>query len=395
MPTFRGLLARFKTSRQNTLAIFLAVSLAVVYFWHLGTLTNGLSPAEARTRDLSHSLHLLYKNPLNAPHNILLYGLQRMDHNGAFAIRSVSVIFALIFIVCFYRIARSWFGTFIGSLGTILFAATPLLILVGRSATADIMYLTPLAVMAVYFWLSRTKGLSKIAYLCLIFVCALALYTPGVVWLLVAGAIAIRSNIRKMVKISSAWINILGFLIFFATLTPLVLAFINQPSLLKSWALLPGHLPKIVAGLQSIGWMILAVFWQSNNHSNFQISKLPLLNLADIILLVFGLYAFWSRARNKVYGLLAVVVIGAIGAGLNDRFSLLLFVLPVAIMLATAGLRYLYMEWQGVFPLNPLPRTLAILLMCAIVAIGVVFGVRCSLIAWPHTVATRDVYVLK
>lgn len=394
-----GLLSRplrkLRPSRPPLLALFTFASLILIYFWRLGSWVGGYSPAEAKTISLSHGLQSLLDNPINAPHNFFLYLLQKVNYTDPFLMRGVSAVLALIFIVCFYKIARSWFGPFIGWVSTLFMATTPLMILAGRSATADIMFLSPLAVAGIYFWITRSKEPSRLAYLALLIVSALALYTPGIVWLLILGVVVARSNLKKLIKAQPRWLNALGVLLGLLLLSPLGLTAVGQPQVILNLLMIPDSLPQVLTAIKTTAWMILGLFWQTGTHHDLQIDRLPLLNLTQTVLVIFGIYAFWSRARDKIYGLMAMGVIGVLGAGINDNVAFLLFALPPACLLAAAGLRYLHLEWQGVFPRNPLPRALAVVLMFALVGMNLYYGVRYSLAGWPYTVATKSTYVIK
>ena len=141
--------------------------------------------------------------------------------------------------------------------------------------------------------------------------------------------------------------------------------------------------------------MGLGLIWKTGVHHDLQIGRLAVLNLAEIALAVFGVYAFWSRARSKVAGLSLLVALSVLGAGLSGQLSLLLFSFIAVGLFMAAGLRYLLIEWQGVFPYNPLARGLALVLICLVSVANIYFGVRFSLVAWPHTLATKQVYMLK
>jgi hypothetical protein len=94
-------------------------------------------------------------------------------------------------------------------------------------------------------------------------------------------------------------------------------------------------------------------------------------------------------------GLVLLLVFSIAAAGINQDLKFLTLGLPAVGLIVAAGLRYLYIEWRSVFPRNPLPRALALVLMSTVVGLHVWLGLRYSLIAWPHTVDTRQTYVIK
>jgi len=389
-----GIRDKIEFSRRTLLGVLSTAFLALVYFWHLGSLTKGFSPAEATNISNSHSLHSLLNSPFNAPHNIFIYGLLKVHHAGIFGIRSVSAVFGLLFIFCFYKIARMWFGPFISWIATLTVATIPLVTLAARSATADIMYLAPIVPVALYFELSHSKQPSKFLYCLLFLSAALALYTLGVIWLAVIGAWLAKDGLKKIASNFSRWLSTLNMLGSLIVLAPLIIAIARSWHLVEPLALIPNFSHPLDL-LKSIGWMGLGLIWKTGVHHDLQIGRLAVLNLAEIALAVFGVYAFWSRARSKVAGLSLLVALSVLGAGLSGQLSLLLFSFIAVGLFMAAGLRYLLIEWQGVFPYNPLARGLALVLICLVSVANIYFGVRFSLVAWPHTLATKQVYMLK
>jgi len=215
------------------------------------------------------------------------------------------------------------------------------------------------------------------------------------IWLLALGAIFGRRSLAALRSAISVPILLLSMLVPIGVLAPLGFEVFKHPAILKSLALVPAHWLGIIAILKSIGWAAGGLVYRTSAHSDLIIGRLALLDIAQLILIVFGAYAMWHRARDKFYSLSALVLLAILLSGLNQNLYLLLFALPPLGILIAAGLRYLYIEWKGVFPSNPIPRGLAIVLMLVIVSIQVVYGVRYSLVAWPHSVATHSLYVLK
>ena len=100
----------------------------------------------------------------------------------------------------------------------------------------------------------------------------------------------------------------------------------------------------------------------------------------------------YSLARPKAQLLVAILGIGLFIEALNSNTAMFLLAMPALFVLLAAGLRYLYFEWHGVFPFNPIPRIIALLLISLVVGIHIVYGVRYSLIAWPGSSDTLSSY---
>ncbi len=377
-------------------AIVALCGVAALYLWHLGKLTTGLSPAEATARAGSRSFHTIWNNPINAPSRLIQYGLQSTGHHGAFWLRLSSVFFVLLLLGLFYLLARGWFGRMVGFLAAVMLATTPWVILLARNATADILLLAPIALWTAYGWLKRVKPKWRNwAWLAMVVAAALSLYVSGLFWLVLVGGVVTRKRLAVLPKeLGKAYFYgylALGVLI----LVPLLISIASKPSLAEPLLLWPSHWQPLVATLKAIVWSALALVWMAPYHIPMIMGRLAVLDATQIVLAFFGIFALWSRARRELYALSALAALGIIGAGIDHNLLLITLALPALAIMVAAGLRFLYVEWRSVFPLNPLPRTLAIAILVVLVALHVLLGVRYTLVAWPHTVATRQTYVIK
>src|SRR3989338_5907438 len=84
------------------LYLVLALLIFVLFFWQLGSLTKGLSPAESAAATASSSLSIIIDNPTYGPHKLLSYGFQKVFGHGPLQIRLSSAVFSLLFLLCFY-----------------------------------------------------------------------------------------------------------------------------------------------------------------------------------------------------------------------------------------------------------------------------------------------------
>jgi hypothetical protein len=374
------------SDRRTLITLLTAALLIFIYFWNLDS--RALSANEASAVNSAPSFSQLANHAVNLPHQAAVSLLKHFDHASTSAVRAVSAVYGLIFVYCFYAILRFWFGSFSAWLGTLFLAATPFMILLGRSATADVMYLLPLTLIAAYMKWLRSKNRVFLRLLLISFLGALTLYQPGGLPILVICVALAYPRLRQyLAQMSKKQLLGAGGL-FIVCSVPFILTIVKSPVTAKELCLIPSHLPAVMTVLKDIGWSILSFFWHSADHHDLQVGRLAVLNAAQDILLAFGLYAMWDRARRKVYGLIAIFLGAAIASGLNNRYGLLVLGLPALSLVVTAGLRYLHLEWTTVFPRNPLPRGLAITLMIALILIHIAWGAHYSLTAWPHSLTT-------
>ncbi len=394
---FKAVLGWIRQARLPSLFLFLVVGFSLVFavFYHSGSQPSGLSTSEVMARNSSQSFTDIYHNPVNAPHKLVILAALKLGLSGHGSLRLSSAVFAIIFALAFYVLARMWFGKSISLFGTVLFLSLPIFIIASRQASANIMYFSPIVILAVYNWLLRTKHNHAAAWLLLVLCCGIFIYVPGLVWWLAGAAVIARNKLIEKLEEIPSWLFVTGLSLFTIMLVPAGLSIVHDWRLVRSFGLIPAHWPHILQLFKNLGWMLSSLFVKTPYHSALIIERLPLLNLIQIALLAIGSYAMWRASWVKALVLDANVVFAVLAAALNNNISLLILGLPAIAVFMAAGLRYLYIEWRSVFPSNPLPKALALTLIACLVAVQLVFGLSYSLLAWPHAVATKSAYVLK
>lgn len=389
---FNRTLERARDYRRAVTIFIILLVLIIITLHNIGGLP-GLSPAEIAARAHSASLRSILDNPLNAPHSLLVLAFHKL-FGSAGALRLASYVYAVIFAGAFYYLARSWFGKTVGALGALVFCLSPFFLLPARVASAEIMFYWPLLLMAFYHWHNKTEKKPR-AWIILLIVAGLAIYTPGMIWWIAGAAALCRKKLLASLDTLSRGVLAAGFIILIIILVPAGLAAVRDWHLLTALAAFPGHWPAPIHLLKNLGWMILSLFVKTPYHYPLFIGRLPLLDLIELALLVFGGYAIWSASRPKATAFGLSVALAVVLAAINGSIDFLLLGLPALGILMAAGLRYLYIEWRSVFPRNPIPKTLALALMVALVGVQLIYGLSYSLVAWPQSPATKSVYVLK
>ncbi len=368
---------------------------AVVLLYHLGSTPSFFSIAESAARNSASSFKDVYYNPINAPHKLLLLGIEKAGFHGWAALRLSSVIPAVIFGLSFYTIVRSWFGKTIGLFGTLIFVCTPIFIITARSASPQIMLFSSVAVMALYNWLLKTNGKKNSAFFWLIVAAGLAIYTPGVLWWVLFAAIVSWKRISSTSEDIPIWVIGLSFGVLLLLLLPLGAGIARNWHYAQQLLLIPNSWHGPVTIIKNLAWAPLALIIKTPHSSLFFVGNLAVINIIQLTMLVFGIFAMYSAAKSKTITLCGAILLGVLISGLNNDLALLIFCLPAIGIFVTAGLRYLYIEWRSVFPINPIPKSLAFCLMLAIVSISCAYGLSYSLNAWPHSLSTNNTYMLK
>jgi hypothetical protein len=376
------------------LYLILVILIALLAVHSLGSRPAGLDSAGLTAKNASQSLNVIKNHPVNAPHNLLAFGVHKTGLSWLSSLRLSSVMFALIFTWSITFILWSWFGGTIGIMGALLFIATPLFLIASRQGSAEIMYFSLAAIMAVYVWTLRAHN-KDFGLILLFIVCALAIYTPGVaLWLAGAAAVSRKKMTDTLSLVSPPAITV-GLLLGVLLLVPLALSLVNDWHLVKALVPLPAHFAQPLTMLKETVWMAIAVFVKAPYHTDLWIARLPVLNIIQDALLIFGVYALWRAAPKKLLALAAGVLFAITAAGVNNDIALLALALTPLAVVICAGIRYLYIEWLSVFPLNPVARSLALALLWAAVIIQLFFGIRYADVAWPVTSSTKAAYVLK
>jgi hypothetical protein len=340
-------------------------------------------------------LSIIAKNPINAPYHLVQLSTHSLSRSSLSLARAGSVVMAMIVVFCFFYILKYWFGSYIASLGAVLLAGTPLFIILARSATPAIMLFSPLIPVAIFFWLQKTKKYFGPVLVLLAFSAGIAIYTPGIFWLvLLAIGLCYSQVVKTIGRAGNVWMGI-AIAVFVIIIAPLAWVSATNTHIAQATLLLPSDWQSAVELGKSAILIPASLIWQARFVSDFYIARLPLVNFSVLVFALFGIYAMLNQAKREAAALLALLFGGCILAIINNSVLVLGLVLPILIIFSAAGLRYLYVEWQTVFPKNPIPQALAIILMVLVVGQYFIYGLNYAHYAWPHTQRTKLVYVIK
>lgn len=376
-------------------SLLFSVFIILVLTFQLSSRPASLSVSESDTVKQAQSLHQIENNPVNAPYNLFLYLVHHVSSNSVFLLRLPSVILAAILILFFYKLCKAWFGKTIALLGSAIFATTPIFLISARQVSTGVMFFSLISIMYIYLWLSKSEENSQIAFLIMLGISALLLYTPGFIWWLIAAVILCWSSLSEQASEISKKMLFLAFLLFLIIITPLVFESIKDWRIIQQLTLVPTHFMSPFEVLKNMGWMVSSLFIKTPYHSLLLVDRLPIFGLVQLALCVFGSFAMWTSARTKLLLLLSNIGFSILVAGLNNDLAMLALGVPAAVLLMCAGLRYLYIEWKNVFPLNPIAKSFAIVLLLIVTLVQLSFGIRYSLIVWPHSLGTKANSVIK
>ena len=371
----------------------IVLSFLIFLLWRLGSLVPGLSQAEAASRSSSNDLSGLLTNPADAPYH-LIQRLFSIIHPGFFSLRLASFFLAIIIALAFYAYVKNLFGRVIGLFGALILISLPFYAIAARQATPQIMLFMPAALIYAYAHLSKARK-KKTAWLALVLVAGISLYTPGMIWWVIGGALASHKKIAAFLASLPSAAAGLGIGLFCLVITPLIVVCGLHLASLKTVLAIPASMPRPEHFGAELVRMFGSLIVKSPGGNNLLLANLPILNITVLALVVFGSYALFTAARGKAIAFGSNILLAVILAALNSNVAYLALAVPVLIITATAGLRYLYVEWRGIFPRNPVPKTFALVLIAAVVLSQLYYTANYSLRAWPRSPSIQQAFVLK
>lgn len=390
MKKLRRLLAR----HYLTILVVIGVTGCAILMYGYGarTFVPAISAAEKQTIEQSASLQTIAANPLWLPYKLTAY----LAHKAGFAdvsIRLVSSFFAVITVYAFYSLARKWYSQRVAVLTTALFAISSTTLTISRIATPAILLYFWLVYIAAIAWFKTTRR-TRLAPFIVLVLTGILIYIPGSPWFFVLLTLWFWKDIPKIFKhTSKTWIS-LGAIIAILGITPLVLAIYKEPTLIRSWLLLPQTI-NISSTLETVKNIPAVFFYKSNMTGAYNLGKLPLFDAFTGTMFLIGVYSYRKKIRLErtiVYILAGLV--SMILAAVNQNQLYLLFFLPFMYLLVGEGIYFILNQWRSVFPRNPIARFVGTLLVSIAVFGACSYHLNRYFLAWVNAPETKLIYSL-
>lgn len=370
--------------------LILVISL---FIFRLGSLTPML-PAENAAHQSASSIQNILTNPVNAPYKLMRLGVQSVN-SGAIAERAVSVVVAASSVFLFYRLVRRFTSKHAAILGTMLYASSSALLLNGRLAAPNIMQVALLALLACGAALRFSKHRIRYWFIGTV-LGALALYTPGMLYFIIAGIILTVRHVKKEKLLPKPLILGACGLVALVLLTPLIAGFISHPSIWREYFGIPEALPKVLEFLKNLAAVPLGLFVKAPFNPAYRVGKLPLLDIFAGVMFILGCIVVVKQFRlERLYLLGGIFGIGTLFTAISGNYENSLVLVPFVYLLVTKGINYLLESWKAVFPLNPLARVLSVSVLTLAVIVSTNFQARRYFVAWPNNPATKTASVQK
>lgn len=373
-----------------TISLIVAVGLAYLMLYKLGSLVIGMSADEIKAASAPVGLHGVFNNLLQLPMQIVrsIVFVIAPDHGQTLS-RLPNTIFGSLAILSFGLLIWLWHGARTAILSTLLFATSAWTLHVSRYVSFDVVYLWAIpTLLLIQVFLHRYGEKSYVWYGSLA-LWGMMLYVPGLIWLMLIQLYCQRGLIIKTARnFNSLTQRIMSMLVILIWIPLLILELLRDGQF-TAWLGLPAQFPS----LMHLGKQIVAVpvhlFIRGPQYPGLWLDKLPILDIFTLVMCLLGIY-FYARnyKATRSQTLLLLFVGGVILVGLGGAVSISALV-SLLYIFAAAGIAYLLHEWLKVFPLNPLARGVGIGLVSLAVLLSCLYGLRSYFIAWPHNYATR------
>lgn len=352
--------------RYRYFASFLLLAIVLIGLLTLRTdlAPTGISPQEMQSTVQSAKLNLthpLEESMIDLPYHLLQKASLSFFGITDFAIILPSILLGLGTGVAFAIMVRRWFRTNVSLITSLIFVTSSAFLTMSRIGTPVIM---------TTFWLSlillaitnilHPEGKSKLWIVTLLAIIPLSLYTPLMIYPLIAILIAgllhphVRFIIRKMVWWKYLAVAV-GVLILIA---PLLLNIFQQPNKLFELSGIPTSIPSSSRLIDNSKVVIKSFLNLGNTAAG--IVPQPIFGAASLIIIIFGLFrTVVDRYSARSYMLLIWSVLFIPLALLNP--SQILICLVPAYLFMAIGVEALIREWYKLFPFNPYARLAGLL----------------------------------
>lgn len=364
---------------------------AALLGYRLSTLTTGMSEQEVLFVQSASSLSEILARPLYILQKVPLSVLNLLNISTSTTTRAITAGFALSSAVMFYFLIKQWHTRRIAVIISLLLISSSWFLQLGRIASPEIMYVFMPIVLLLLAFRFNTKE-RKLTGGLLIVAATLALYVPGLLWLVAALKFMFIKRLLRLYKKMSIVNRIVIIAFVLLLLAPLIYAVV------KDWKILLDVLaiPETFAPIEWAKRLVLIPIFltaQGPFMPMYNLGRLPLLDVFSVVMVILG--AYWYYFRIKLLRTKVMIVMGGVSVALI-AFSGLAFIpmlLPLVFILIAAGLSLLLQQWFTVFPKNPLARIVGATLITGLIVIVCGYHLQRYFVAWSGSQATHRLFI--
>lgn len=369
-----------------------SVGVVSIIFLRLGSLTLNPAVQEVSNYTQSNSIAKLIDNPVNAPYKIAtLASVKLYGRPSAVSLRVIAATIGLLSAGLFYFVLRHWHTPRIAAMGTGLMVGSSWFLHTARYNQPLISQLLIVAILALGVWFLNSRN-NNLDLMLAALTGLLALYTPGLPWILLIGIIWQRKRVKQLIKMASWQYRLAVLLCFGLFSVPLVFALSQNKALFFELFWIPAIVPSISEFIKNLLGLFSALFWKSPINPAENLGDTPKLDIFTSVMMLLGLYAYYFKLKLDRSRLLLVGFIGSILLTALNGLSSFLILLPFIYILVIAGVTLMIQQWFTVFPRNPVARRIGFALITAVVGLSVIYNLNRYFIAWPNSPETKQVF---
>ncbi len=327
-------------------------------------------------------------DPAFLPHKIAQFAMTLPETSHTqLLMRLVSLAFGLAALWLVYVLLSKWHTRRIAALSALTMAASSWFLHTARWAEPDVLYLSVLPVLILASVWLREKRYDKLWPLSLCML-ALVVYVPGA-WLFVGIFFALNLvKINETFKNLSNGFRALSVFTFTILIGPLIYYLIQSPSRFLNWLGWPEVAPTLGSLWQNLYSIPKELFISGPGDALRWLGGTPILDVATIVLMIVGIYAYWVGPHPmRLRALAGLILISVAFISLGGAVSLSLLI-PIVYIFVANGIAFLLQQWFTVFPRNPLARTLGLVAIAAVIASVCSYQLVRYYVAYPSAPAT-------
>ncbi len=356
----------------------------------------GLSNIELGTLRQNLTFNYLIHNPLNLIINLIRFMVIHILHTQSiFRLRLANLILGYLSIMVFFLALKFWYGNKTALLGIGMFISSPWVINVSRIATNDVQSLFGISLLLLISGLLRKKFKSPIIYIVINFILSILIFIPGLIWFVLVLILFQRKDFHFGLKSQNKFS--LPFYIILSILSlPLLVIYLIKSSqnVLNFLGLSLKHI-NIISKLKDLGLAIDHSFLFGPNNPSLWLGRYPILNIFGLVCVIIGIYFYILHFKNNNSKLLfSILIIGLVLLALNKSNSLSLSLPTIYFFIAT-GISYLLQIWLKLFPINPLARSIGIILIIILISLSVLLNTRQYFVAFANNPRSRSSFEIR
>lgn len=314
-------------SRTVLVWVLLVGLLCGVMLYQLGSITPGISPAEAQTYSNTRSLSEVASIMINAPYNTAVY-LATHVIDSAFGLRFTGALVGIASTIVFFLLASKISGRNIAFVSTAMFATTNSMLTASRTATPTVMMLSLLALVTCGYFFRFNKQSNVLAVL-LAAALALSLYVPGMIFFVAIGAVWQFGRLKKQFENLRTPTIIISSSIFGILIVPLIVGFIRSPEIWRSFIGLPADIAPVTEMIKTVAKAAASIFIVSPGNNPAWVGRQPILDVFAVAMFVYGVILLFKNYKlDRLWVIFGIFIITAAWVAVTNNIASIFVAIP-------------------------------------------------------------------